>query len=68
MFPSSPQRHCETRVSFPDDPFFARLLATAKRCRHSVIINDSADSIQADYAQILHDVHLLSGNASAMVT
>jgi len=46
-------------ISFPDDPFFSKLLAVANQRGKATVICEKADCIQADYNQLLHDVHAL---------
>jgi malonyl-CoA/methylmalonyl-CoA synthetase len=46
-------------VVFPDDPFFSKLLSAAKRRGNATIIHEKSDGIQANYNQLIHDVHVL---------
>ncbi|KAJ5711002.1 hypothetical protein N7488_005158 [Penicillium malachiteum] len=45
-----------TRINFPSDPFFTKLLARAKQRGNSIIINDNTISAQVSYLQLLQDV------------
>lgn len=62
MTKSSGDTECkasETRICFPDDPFFIKLLATAESHGNSIIIRDETDSMEANYSRLLFDVHTL---------
>ncbi|PWY88213.1 hypothetical protein BO70DRAFT_393936 [Aspergillus heteromorphus CBS 117.55] len=54
-------------VSFPSDPFFARLITASRQFKDQIVINDSAQGLQLTYAQFLQDVQALRVKIRAAV-